>query len=567
MDIVTRNLIKNFQVEEGLPEDITEPILFEHFANFCVLSKEYNEEFALEDIHTGEGSDVGFDGIGIIINGTIVTTIEEIEDMATSNKYIEAEFIFVQSKTSSNFDGSDIGNFLFGVRDIFSASPRLPRNEKVEEKYKLINGVYNKSALFKRGNPICKLYYVTTGKWQKDQYLLTKISTDTELLENLNIFKSVSFEPVDAAYLQKLYNHAKNSISQTIEFESKVTVPEIRGIKEAYIGILPVSEIIKLITDESGVMMRGLFYDNVRDFQGDNEVNSEIQQTIQSSDRDLFVLLNNGITIVCDVINKTGNKFNIEGYQIVNGCQTSHVLYNNRSHTTPSMYVPVRIIVSEDDDVKNKVIKATNRQTQVKNEELEALTDFQKALEQYYVAQPEEYRLYYERRSQQYRSAGIDKIRIVSIPSQIRSFSSMFLEEPHRAGRYYGTLLSLVKNKIFVQGHDASAYYVSAYANFKLESLMRRKHIDSKYRPFRYHMLMALRLQTMGRQFPDLKSNKFGKQCNLIRDILWDNNKVTQAFLETCEVIDTVISGNYDRDNAKNSRLVTDILGLYPTAS
>jgi len=564
MDIVTKNLMKNFEIEEGLADDIGEPILFEHFANFCVVSKEYTEDFTLEDIHTGSGNDVGSDGIAIIVNGTLVNSVEEINDLALSNKYIEAEFIFVQSKTSGHFDGADISNFLFGVRDLFNSNPRLPRNEKVDEKIKLITEVYSKPVLFKRGNPTCKLYYVTTGKWQNEPYLQAKIAADLELLENLNIFKDVSFNPIDAANLQKFYSYAKNSISQTIEFESKVTVPEIKGIKEAYIGILPVTELMKLITDDSSVMLRGLFYDNVRDFQGENEVNSEIQQTIQSDDRDFFVLLNNGITLICDTINKTGNKFNIEGFQIVNGCQTSHVLYNNREHITTSMFVPVRMIVSDDDDVKNKIVKATNRQTQVKNEELEALTDFQKSLEQYYAAQPEENRLYYERRSQQYRAiSGIDKIRIVSIPSQIRAFSSMFLDEPHRAGRYYGTPLSIVKSKIFIQGHDPLAYYISAYANFKLESLMRRKHIDSKYRPFRYHMLMIFRLQTIGKQFPDIKSNKFGKACKQIQEILLDSNRVIQAFSQTGDVIDAAISGNYDRDNAKSNRLVTDILSLY----
>jgi hypothetical protein len=564
MDIVTKNLMKNFQDEESLPEDISEATLFEHFANFCVVSKEYSEEFSLEDIHTGESSDVGFDGIAITVNGTLINSVEEIEDMAIANKYIETDFIFIQSKTSSNFDGADIGNFLFGVRDIFNPNPRLPRNERVESKLKLINEIYKKSVLFKRGNPTCKLYYVTTGKWQNDPYLITKVNSDIELLENLNIFKGVTFHPVDASQIQKLYSYAKNSISQTIDFENKVTVPEIKGIKEAYIGILPLSELLKLITDESGAILRGLFYDNVRDFQGDNEVNLEIEQTIQSNDRDLFVLLNNGVTIVCDTINKTANKFNVEAYQIVNGCQTSHVIYNNKEHITPTMFVPVRLIVSEEDEVKNKVIKATNRQTQVKNEELEALTDFQKTLEQFYAAQPEEYRLYYERRSQQYRAtAGIDKIRIVSIPSQIRSFSSMFLDEPHRAGRYYGTLLSMVKNKIFTPGHEPMAYYVSAYANFKLEQLMRRKHIDSKYRPFRYHMLMILRLQTLGKQFPEIKSNKFKRECSVIKELLWDNSRVIQAFQQTCDAIDAAISGNYDRDNAKNSRLVNDILSLY----
>ena len=142
----------------------------------------------------------------------------------------------------------------------------------------------------------------------------------------------------------------------------------------------------------------------------------------------------------------------VEGFQVVNGCQTSHVLYNSRSNLTTDMHVPVRLIVSDNDEIKNKIIKATNRQTTVKNEELVALTDFQKTLEHYYAAQPEEYRLYYERRSQQYRSStGIEKIRITTISSQIRAFSSMFLDEPHRASRYYGTLLTSVKNKIFLR--------------------------------------------------------------------------------------------------------------------
>ncbi len=69
--------------------------------------------------------------------------------------------------------------------------------------------------------------------------------------------------------------------------------------------------------------MRGLFYDNVRDFQGDNPVNKEIDDTLKSDERDLFVLLNNGITIVAESLSKTGDIFTIEDYQIVNGCQTS----------------------------------------------------------------------------------------------------------------------------------------------------------------------------------------------------------------------------------------------------
>lgn len=561
MDIVTKNLLKTFHAEESLPVDLTEDVLFEHFANFCILAKEYSEEFRLDDIHTGEGGDMAIDGIAILVNGNLIVNADEIDDLAQSNKYIEAEFIFIQTKSASKFDGADISNFLFGVRDMFNPNSRIPKSKKVKEKIALINSIYEKPALFKRGNPNLKVYYASTGKWQNDQYLLAKINSDLDLLRDMNIFKDVTFTPVDAIAIQKLYSYAKNSISKTIEFENKVTIPEIRGIKEAYLGILPVKELIKLITDEDEIILRGLFYDNVRDFQGDNDVNVEIQETIQSLDRDFFVLLNNGVTIVADSINKTGNKFSIEGFQVVNGCQTSHVLYNNKEIVTNTMQVPVRIIVSDDDDIKNKVIKATNRQTPVKNEELVALTDFQKSLEHYYAAQPEEFRLYYERRSQQYRaSVGIEKIKIVTVSLQIRAFSSMFLDESHRAGRYYGTLLTSVKNKIFLKSHSPVAYYVSAYANYKLDSMLRRKQVDERYRPFKYHMLMALRLQLAGKDMPDMSTKRFEKYCKEIQEGLWDNARTLQSFTNVCDLMDKVLGEDYSRDIAKSSRLITDIV-------
>jgi hypothetical protein len=516
MDIVTKNLIKTFREEESLLENIEESVLFEHFANFCVVSKEYSEEFTIEDIHVGEGNDLGIDGIGIIINGNLVNSVDEVEDLAKQNKYLEAEFIIVQAKTSSNFDGAEISNFLFGVRDLFNTNPRLPRNEKITEKSKVINAIYEKPALFKRGNPTCKLYYVTTGKWQNDQHLKAKIDSDIDIMKSMNIFQDenegIIFSPVGASELQKLYNKAKNSITRTINFENKITIPEIPGVQESYIGILPISELLNLITDESGVMLRGLFYDNVRDFQDYNEVNNEIKETLQTADRELFVLLNNGVTIVAESISKTGTRYAVEGFQVVNGCQTSHVLFDNKELLTDKMQVPVKLIVLEDEDIKNKIIKATNRQTEVKNEELAALTDFQKKLENFYSALPEDKRLYYERRSQQYRSVpGIEKVRIVTISTQIRTFASMFLDEPHRASRYYGTLLISVRNKIFINNHDPIGYYVSAFANYKLESFLRRKQIDSKYRPFRYHMLTILRLRLAGVDMPSMNSNRFSK--------------------------------------------------------
>lgn len=567
MDLVTKNLIESFKTEESMSSEKDQGVLFEHFSNFCVVSKEYGEEFEIDDVHTGGGDDLGIDGIALIVNGVLVSDAEEVSDLAATNKFIEAAFIFCQAKSASTFSGSDISNFFYGVNDLFSESPSLPRNETITEKEAIIRAVYDKSSLFKRGNPLVRMYYVTTGKWQSDSKLEARVENEREALLESAIFREVEFFPVDARGLQKLYNRAKNRLTASITFSGKVTLPPLPGVQESYLGYLPAPEYMKLITDDSESIVRGLFYDNVRDYQGDNPVNHEIDETLKTSQQDLFVLLNNGVTVVADSIAKTGDLFTIEDYQIVNGCQTSHVLFNNAHILTDKVQIPLKLIVSKDSDVKNRIIKATNRQTPVKTEELTALTDFQKALEDYYDAVDGDFKLYYERRSQQFRAAtGVEKIRIVSISNQIRSFASMFLGLPHQASRYYGTLLKSIETKIFVSGHPAVAYYASALALFRVESLLRKKAIGAKYRPFKYHLLAIVRIILAGSEMPQMLSNKFEKYCDGIVKALSNEAQGAKAFEAAVKVLDAVLAGNYSRDKAKDGSLLSAAEKICPTA-
>ena len=192
----------------------------------------------------------------------------------------------------------------------------------------------------------------------------------------------------------------------------------------------------------------------------------------------------------------------------------------------------------------------------VKTEELAALTDFQKSIERYYDAVPDDHRLYYERRSQQFRSTpGLEKIRIVNISIQIRTFASMFLNRAHQASRYYGSLLKDIENTIFVEGHFPIAYYVSSFALFRVESFLRRGLIENKYRPFKYHLLGILRMAVAGSAMHQMTANKFEKYCETIRDVLWDDSKCLAAIQQSCIVLDQVLNGTYDRDKAKESTI------------
>ncbi len=557
MDLVTQSLLSSFRQEESLPDDISEATVFEHFVNFISVSSEYSEEFDVEDVHTGGGDDLGIDGIAVLANGRLVSDAEEVEDLVIANKYLEVDIICCQAKSGGAFSGSDISNFFFGVKDLFSTQPALPRNSEVKAKESILKLIYKKSPLFKRGNPSLHMFYATTGKWEDDAKLNARIVHEKETIIDLNIFGDVHFQALDARTLQRLYASAKNRLSKSIEFVSKITLPALPGVEESYLGSLPADQYLRLITDDTGNIIRGLFYDNVRDFQGDNPVNLEMEETLKTVEQQLFVLMNNGVTIVADSISKTGDLFTIEDYQIVNGCQTSHVLYKNKEVLSHCVHIPVKLIVSRNSEVKNKIIKATNRQTPVKTEELTALTDFQKALEDYYAANSE-CRLFYERRSQQYKSTvGIEKIRVVSISSQIRSFASMFLGLPHQASRYYGTLLKSIESRIFVPGHPTVAYYASALALYRLEALLRKKQIDSKCRPFKYHIIAIARMQIAGTDLPSMTSNKFERYCKSIVNTLRDERKCISTFIKAIEVLDGALAGDFGRDRAKDVSLLT----------
>ena len=75
-------------------------------------------------------------------------------------------------------------------------------------------------------------------------------------------------------------------------------------------------------------IIKSIFYENVRDFLGPNAINQEIADTIASDASDRFILMNNVVTMITRILRTTGDRFFVQDFQIVNGCQTSHVLHH-----------------------------------------------------------------------------------------------------------------------------------------------------------------------------------------------------------------------------------------------
>ena len=295
---------------------------------------------------------------------------------------LDVTFVFAQAERSSGFEAAKTGQFVFGVSDFFCETPQLPQNERVQLYSRVSKEVFDRSRLFKKGNPQCLLYYVTTGKWADDSNLVARRDAAREDIEGLGLFRKVAFECVDAGQLQRLYREAQNAVATEIVFSARTVIPEIPGVEQAYLGRLPASQFLRLVENDNHEVLTSLFYDNVRHWQEWNPVNSEMRETLSAPERArYFPLLNNGVTIVARRVHPTANKFLLEDYQVVNGCQTSYVLHECRAGLTDEVMVPVRLIATQDDNIKNAIIKATNRQTQVSEDQLFALADFPKKLD------------------------------------------------------------------------------------------------------------------------------------------------------------------------------------------
>ena len=557
MDRIVQSYIDDFLKSQQIDEKDSSK-QFEMFSSYCAVAQQYTEVFDLNDILTGAGGDCGIDGIAIIANGTIISSKEEVDDLIELNKGLsDMLFVFIQSKTSSGFSSGEMGTFGAGVVDFFSETPQFVRNQFIQEKSDLINYIFNKAVHFK-SKPCCFLYYVTTGKWVDDQNCVARKNMIIHDLEELDLFKEVQFIPVDVKLIQKYYRNTIDVIETEIDFSQKVLLPDIPKIKQSYLGYVDYEEYLKLIVGDNGEIRKNVFYDNVRDYQGDNEVNIEIAETIKFASNK-FILLNNGVTIICKKLTNLRNKFTLTDYQIVNGCQTSHVLYYNKEFINGNLQIPIKLIETLDEDTVNNIIKATNRQTQVTNEQLIALNEFHRQLEAFYQTFSGTQKLYYERRSKQYNyMTEVEKVRIVTISTQIKAAAAMFFDKPHLASRYYGRLLKSVDG-IFNEEHKLSPYYTCAYLLYKLEYLFRNKLLPAQYRKFRYHILMLIKYDFSDGKVPNLNSNKIENVCKKILECANDNVELQNEVERMIAIINKHITDASDTESTKSASLIEEL--------
>ena len=538
VDPITKKFLgefcRSFELEN------TEPtVVFEHFCNYCCVNKENGiVDIKLSEMTTGSSAQ-GIDGIAVIVNHKLVTTISEIEFQISNGRYLDVNFILVQAKTSSSFDNKEMLNFTEFTKAFFSDDISEFKTPEIMNFFEMKEYIYDHAEYMTESNPQLSMYYVTTGKWVGDKTLQKIIDRNKKELKDLNIFSDIKFVPCGATEIQTLYRNTKNLLSTKFKFEKYIVMFGDEDSESiGYSGVIPFREYRKIIMND-GDSLKPVFDDNIRDFLGNkNPINKAIFDTLQDLDVNSFCMLNNGITIIANKVTLTGTTAVLTDYQIVNGCQTSHVLYENRNlDGVDDLLIPIKVIGTTDEDIRNNITKATNSQTSIKPEQLEALSDFQKNLETYYSTYGENERLYYERRTGQYRLESIPKTKIVNIPQQIKSVSAMFLNNPHGVSGNYGAIVKKVGNKIFNVNDKMILYYTSSLAQYKIEKLISAKVIDKKYNKSRYHAMMLFRIYVSGKSIPKFNENKMEGYCQKIIDVLNDEEQCTTIYSKIVDFI------------------------------
>ncbi|GHC57750.1 AIPR family protein [Streptomyces cinnamoneus] len=382
--------------------------------------------------------DCGIDGIWTFVDGRYVTV--------DAHQYLTPragtiELVILQAKTSPGYQETVIEKLHFHLPDLLD----MGRDEDglvghtnaklLERTRRFLRILEDLASSFPQVR--VKVIYASKAaegphpnvkaKGDRLRRELAKITSDTE----------ATIEYLTAADLRERTARGAKAVAQLIFSET----PMSTSLGEGYVCLARLDEYYRFITSDNKALRLELFESNVRDYAGSTAVNNAIGNTLKSGTREDFWWFNNGVTIVADAAQIAGKKIVIKDPQIVNGLQTSHEVYSyfqtGGQHLDRSLLVKI-VVAPESGTTRDRIIRATNSQTQLPAGALRATEPIQKDIEES-LYHGGDYR--YERRASYYRNLGFPLDQVVSMTRLAREFTAFVLHEPHTALRHSEALL------------------------------------------------------------------------------------------------------------------------------
>lgn len=385
----------------------------------------------------GGGNDGGLDGIYVFLNEELLSEDHDIFDPAanyTLPRNPQLRLVLIQAKREQSFTEVAFDR----VRD--SAGRLLELGVDESELRSLYEDqVVNRTGMFRLAlklaatrHPSVHIEFVYATKGSLGN-IHNKVQIKARSLEEQ--FARVmpgAIGRVQFVGASELYEQSNKQTSYTMQLTYRENATSDTGAEKSHVVLVRLEDYLNFITADDGSLRRHIFDWNVRDFEGNVEVNAEIEKSLREDDAPEFWWLNNGITIVCSKATVVGKTFSLDDVQVVNGLQTSHTIYNvlseEGSGPARDRSVLVRVLVTGDDaKTRDRVIRATNRQTTVTAASLRATDEVQRNIEVYFAA----HGWWYDRRKNYYRNNGKSPERIIGIPFLAQAVMAMGLSRPN----------------------------------------------------------------------------------------------------------------------------------------
>lgn len=520
--------------KDKLAPDTKEADFFEYFTAQQILK---NEDLSVEEIQesiTDGARDGGIDSIFFFIDGVLIRDESELSPN-TIKKSSSFRLVIIQSSIESGFKENKVitlKDSLNNLLDFNKSTADLSQHyneaicQKINQFKELFIGNASKFPLIELG-----LYYVNKSVEKPHENVVKKANEIIKCMTELfGEGCEINFQFISASDLWILANKdVSKSYDLIIEGSS------ISTTQRDAVCFVKLDAYYKFITTDTGELIKTLFESNVRDYQGNVEVNRNIEATLAEINSDEnFWWLNNGITIICSNFRFTGNKLTIEDPQIVNGLQTSNQVYNsfkkNPSSTSGSKQILIRVINPIDTNSRDKIIKATNSQTAMLAAQLTATDQIQKDIECFFESKG----LYYDRRKNSHRNQKRPIDKIIGISALAQAVHAILNQKPHESRRQPA---SLIKDKktydlIFVtKKYELQIYFNCALIIKLIEKFMKSEHAALYSKDLKYHLATYSICKFLAK-----------KKLNSSDIIEFEVDKLSDEFLLECinEIVNTI---------------------------
>ncbi len=440
-----------------------------YFEIFCAeqILKDYNLSY--EELQTGivDGEhDGGVDSVYSFVNGELVG---EDFDCSHFKRGVVIELHIIQSKTAAGFSETPLNHLISMPRYLLSLDSTYADMPQYNDSLKsIIDNFRNVFRGLASKFPDLKISYHYAAM-RSDGQIHENLARKADELESVakELFDSVSAE-VRFLDARKLLDLARRHPPTSHDLRVSRNLSDTGG----YVVLSSLGDYVRFLKGTEGKIQAELFESNVRDFQGNTEVNNEIKNTLVNERSVDFWCMNNGVTVLASRATLNGDIVTMENPQIVNGLQTSRQIAEYyQPDAEDNRTILVKIVSSEDEEIRDKIIKSTNSQNAIQPATLRATDKVQRDIE----AALQSAGLHYDRRKNFYKNQGKPVSKIISIPLMAQSIMTILLARPDTAR---ARPASLIKNdddysRVFSEEYPIQLYTNAAILIRRVEAVLK----------------------------------------------------------------------------------------------